>query len=503
MTSQQRIIVNTAAQYTRTVINVCLSLYSTRLVLAALGQTDFGIYSVVAGIVSMLSFATNALVSTTQRYLSFYHGTGDKDKVFQVFGNSVLLHLLIAVGLLGIFAAFYMPVIHHFLHIEPERLNAAAWVYFATVLMLCLSFVTAPFRALFIARENIVYISVIDVTEGVFRLLVAIFLTYIAHYDKLITYAWLLVGISLFDLLAYAVYSLSRYDECHMPRIREWNREYIAGLSGFAGWTMYSTGCIIARTQGIAILLNRAFGSALNAAYGIALQVNGATAFIAQSIANSMSPQIVKAAGQGLQAKVLSLSQAASKYAVTLFSLIAIPLIAEMDTVLNIWLGNPPEYTTVFCQFILISCICDQMTMGLTIANQATGKIKYYSLIINTVKLLTLPAAFVCLHMGLPCTSVMWCYLAFECICAAIRLPYIKIVQGLSIRNYFRTVISRVVVPITVSTVYCVLVIRYVQSDYRLLLTVAGSAILYSACAWLVVLSKDERLVLQHMLTRK
>ena len=159
MTSSQRIIVNTAAQYLRTIINVCLSLYATRLILAVLGQTDYGIYSVVAGIISMLAFITNALVSTTQRYLSFHHGKGDKQVVHQVFGNSMLLHLLIT-GLLAIvFGLLAYPVIHHVLHIEPERLQAAMWVYVTAVVMLCLSFVTAPFRALFIARENIVYIS--------------------------------------------------------------------------------------------------------------------------------------------------------------------------------------------------------------------------------------------------------------------------------------------------------------------------------------------------------
>ena len=503
MTSQQRIVVNTAAQYTRTIINVCLSLYSTRLILVALGQTDFGIYSVVAGVVSLLSFMTNALVTTTQRYLSYYHGTGDTEKLHQMFGNSVLLHLLIAGCLVVLFAALYQPVVNHFLHIEPERLNAASWVYAATALMLCMSFVTAPFRALFIARENIVYISVIDVLDGVLRLLVAVLLTYIAHYDKLITYAWLLVGISLFDLLAFAVYSLSRYDECHLPRAGEWDKATITNLSGFAGWTMYSTGCIIARTQGIAVLLNRAFGSVMNAAYGIALQVNGATAFIAQSIANSVSPQIVKAAGQGNQARVLELSELASKYAVTLFSLIALPLIAEMDTVLKLWLGNPPAHTTTFCQFILISCICDQLTMGLTIANQATGKIKYYSLIINTVKLLTLPAAWICLRSGLPCIAVMWCYLAFECLCAAIRLPYIKIMQGLSIRHYFTTVISRVMFPIALGGAYCWMITRYVQCDYRLLITVVGSMALYSVCAYFIVLNKREREGLRQMFVRR
>ena len=211
MTSSQRIIVNTTAQYTRTIINVCLSLYSTRLILAALGQTDFGIYSVVAGVITMLSFVTNALAITTQRYLSFYHGKGDKEKVYQVFGNSVLLHLLIGIGLLVLLGSFAYPIVYSMLHIEPERLTAAFVVYLATVIMLLLTFLTAPFRALFIARENIVYISVIDVIDGVLRLLIAVFLTYIATYDKLIIYASLLIGISLFNLIAFSGYSLFRF----------------------------------------------------------------------------------------------------------------------------------------------------------------------------------------------------------------------------------------------------------------------------------------------------
>ncbi len=500
MEESKRIILNTFAQYTRTIINTCLSLYATRLILAALGETDYGIYSVVGGVVAMLSFVTNALVSTTQRYLSFHHGASDKEKIYGVFGNSVLLHFLIAGILILLLSALSHPVLHSMLHIEPERLSAAHGVYAAMVVMLGISFITAPFRATFIARENIVFISIIDVLEGVSRLLIAILLTYEHHFDKLILYAVLMCCVSLFSFLSFAVYALYHYEECHFPRLREWDMSYIRGLSGFAGWTMYSTGCIVARTQGIAVLLNRFFGSALNAAYGIALQVNGATAFIAQSIANSMSPQIIKAAGQGKQSDVLLLSELASKYAVCLFGLVAIPMIAEMDTLLQIWLGNPPEYSTVFCQFILVSCLCDQLTMGLTIANQATGKIKYYSLIINTVKLLTLPAAWLCLHYGLNSISVMWCYLIFECLCAIIRLPYIKIVQGLSIRHYVKTVISRVVIPIALSSVFCLMMVKRISCDYRILITAAGSALLYIPSCYYIVLDKKEQNTLKHIL---
>ena len=151
MTNSQRVIVNTIAQYTRTIINVCLSLYSTRLILSALGQSDYGIYSVVAGVIAMLSFVTNALVTTTQRFLSVHHGKNDLQKIRQIFGNSMLLHLMLGGVIAIVLCACGSYIIHHVLNIDATRVEAALWVYYAAVMMLLLSFITAPIRALFIA----------------------------------------------------------------------------------------------------------------------------------------------------------------------------------------------------------------------------------------------------------------------------------------------------------------------------------------------------------------
>lgn len=503
MTSSQRILVNTAAQYTRTIINVCLSLYSTRLILAALGQTDYGIYSVVAGVVAMLSFVTNALVVTTQRYLSFNHGKGDKEKVYQVFGNSVLLHLLIAVSLVIVLGALTNPVIHHMLHIEPERLNAATWVYIATIVMLCLTFITAPFRALFIARENIVYISVVDVIDGVLRVLIALFLSYVTHYDRLITYSWLLIGISVFNLVAFAGYSLIRFEECHLPRLREWDKEFIGQLSGFAVWTVYSTGCILARTQGLAILLNRTFGAIMNAAYGIALQVSGAIHFLAQALMNAMSPQIMKAEGAGDRNRMLALSESSSKYAYLLLSMVAIPLIAEMPAILQVWLGEVPEHAVMFCRFVLAASCIDQLTIGLGTANQAIGQIRNYSLIVNTIKVLTLPAAWLALELGRDAEVVMWCFVVFEALCMIARLPFLKATAGLQIMHFIKAVFIPIILPTVVSIGICYAMTNYVQFHYRFLITLVLSALIDCVVIGFFALSKQEKSILKEIISKK
>ena len=312
MTNSQRIIVNTIAQYTRTIINVCLSLYSTRLILSALGQNDFGVYSVVAGVVAMLSFVTNALVITTQRYLSYHHGRNDMSQVRKVFGNSWLLHLFIGIVVVAILSSIGPWITQNFLNIEDARRGAALFVYFAAVAMVLLSFITAPIRALFIARENIVYTSFVDVLDGVLKLSIAILLSKIT-YDHLIAYSGLLTGISIFNLLAFAVYAAIKFPEFHLPKLQELDKEYMKGLSNFAGWTIYSTGCVIARNQGISVVLNLFYGTIVNSAYGIAMQVSGAVQFVSTSIVNAMNPQIMKAEGAGDRNKMIKLCEYESK----------------------------------------------------------------------------------------------------------------------------------------------------------------------------------------------
>lgn len=503
MTSQQRIVVNTAAQYTRTIINVCLSLYSTRLILAALGQTDYGIYSVVAGVVAMLSFMTNALVTTTQRYLSFNHGKNDPAKVYQVFGNSVLLHLVIGLGLLLVLSAVEYPIVYQLLNIEPERLSAATAVYFAATIMLLLAFLTAPFRALFIARENIVYISVIDVLDGILKLLIAIFLTHITGYDKLVVYSVLLIGIALFNLIAFAGYALPAFEECHLPRLREWDRQHIRGLSGFAGWTIYGTGCVIVRNQGIAVLLNIFCSTIANAAYGIAQQVSGAVAFISTSIINAINPQIMKAEGAGDRERMIRLAEYESKYAFLLLALISIPLIFEMDAILQLWLTEVPPYAVGFCQLMLLAAVFDQLSIGLTSANQAIGKIRTYTLVFYSFKLATLFAIWLCLLLGMNPVTSIWCYVAVELLGSLLRLVLLKHQANINVWHFIVNVMLRVLVPFVVITAISYLCIKFIDHPYRLVFTLLLAMIGGGLTIWLTALSKEEKNVFYTMLKRK
>ena len=497
MTNSQRVIVNTIAQYTRTIINVCLSLYSTRLILSALGQSDYGIYSLVAGVVAMLSFVTNALVITTQRYLSFNHGKKDLRQVRLVFGNSWLLHLFIGVILAVILTILGPWITQNFLNIEEARRGAALFVYFTAVLMLLLSFITAPVRALFIARENIIYTSIIDVLDGVLKLLIAILLSKIA-YDQLITYSSLLTCIFIFNLLAFTIYAAVNFPEFHLPKFRELDKQHIKGLSNFASWTIYSAGCVIVRNQGISVILNLFYGTIVNSAYGIAQQVSGAIQFISSSIINAMNPQIMKAEGAGERKKMIKLCEYESKYSFLLLAIVAIPLIAEMDTILKLWLGEIPKHAIMFCRFMLVASLCDLVSIGWTTANQAIGKIRVYNIIFYTLKLLVIVLSWYCLQKELPIVSVMWCYVFIEFVGTIIRLPLMKYIANIEILPFFKNVLLRIIWPCIAIILTCYVSTKYIDVPWRLIATMVLSCVIGTFSIWGFALDNNEKLYIKN-----
>lgn len=493
MNTAKRIVVNTIAQHVRSVLNICLSLYSTRLILQALGQSDFGIYSLVAGVVAMLGFLTNAMVITTQRQLSYYHGSGDMESVRRMFSNSLLLHIVLGLAIALVMIAIEPFLFARMLVIEEGRVDTAIFVYYLVVLSLLITFLTAPYRALFIARENIVYISIIDIFDGILKLVAAIWLL---HYpfNRLIAYSVVMCGIMAFNLIALTAWSKMHFEECLLfPRHRDISKHMLRELTGFAGWTIYSMGCIIGRTQGAAIILNRFFGTVINASYGIAQQLFGAIQFIAQAVVNAMSPQLIKAEGNGDRKRMLTIAELLSKYAFLLLAIVTMPLLFEMRDVLQLWLGDVPQGAVVLCKLTLIAALCDQTTIGLGTANQALGRIRNYSLTINTIKVLTLPAFWLCLYLGYSLLSAMIIYLVFECVCALGRIPFLKYTAGLSAKHFIVHVFGRISIPLIVLTTVCWLVTSQVQMQFRFLLTGCLSVVAGVVAIWFFGLEKDEK----------
>jgi len=493
MTQTKRIIVNTLAQYGKAIINIGLSLYSTRLVLDALNISDYGLYSVIGGLIAMLGFVLNSLVITTQRYISYYKGKGDENYIKEIFANSLLLHIIIGIVLCGALLLIKEWLISNVLNIDPVRTETAKDIYVITTLTLFITILTAPYKSLFIARENIVYISVVEVIDGILKFGLAIWLTYISA-DKLFVYAIMMLGILVVNFLSFTIYALVYFKEsCIIIRPKSINRKCLSHIAGFASWTTYGMGAVSARNQGFAVVLNHFFGTVINASYGIAFQIYGAMAFTVTSILNAMTPQIIKAEGENNRERMFFLAEKESKFSVLLMAIISIPIMIEMPKILMLWLKDVPEDAVMFCRFILVSFLCDQLTMGLNVVNQALGNIRRYTILMYTPKLLSLPMAWAILYYGGQAQDIMVLYLIIELLVSMIRIPYIKRAAGLNAGQYVRNVILRLLPTLFVISATGYICTTAITAPYRFVLTFVLSVSTGFISAWFFTLEKAEQ----------
>ncbi len=492
MNSSSRVIINTLAQYFKTFVNIILTLYSTRLILQVLGVEDFGIYTLLAGVVSMLSFATNALATTTQRFLSFYQGKSGIEEQKNVFANSFYIHIALGLVTLCVLLVIAPYLFDGFLNIPNGRESAAKDTYFIVAVILLVTFLSTPYRAVLVSHENIVYLTFIDILDGILKVIMAISLSYVT-YDKLVSYSSFMLFIQCVNLIAIGVYASVSYEECIMPSVKRIKRKYINEITSFAGWTIYSIGCVIGRTQGVAIVINKFYGAAINASYGLGFQISGYVNFLSESLLNAIRPQLMRAEGAGQRSRMLWLAEIASKYSFFLLSCLAVPCVFEMDTLLALWLGAVPEYAVMFCRMVLIASMVDTLTCGLVLANQAVGNVKQYSLAVNTIKILTLPAILFSVMVGLPLSFVAVIFVFFECMCALLRIPFVAKTGKLKVGVFIRNVFGKLLLPFLIFLFITAIVSKSVNVKFGFLLSFIVPVIVYVLMFYLFGLKEDEK----------
>lgn len=495
MNSNTRLIVNTLAQNIRTFINIVLSLYSTRIVMQALGQSDYGIYMLVAGIVSLLSYLNNTLVITTQRHLSFAHGSGSNEEVKAIFANSYMLHWLIGVGLAMCCLTLTSWIFNgQTLDIPAHRLHEARVVYYTVIFSVVCTFITSPFRALLIAHENIVYISIIEVLDGVLKLSL-VFTLFLIDEWRLALYSLILAGVMFFNFVLLSGYCLVHYKESSIiPRISLWNNAIQREIINFATWTLYGMVCIYIRNQGIAVALNKTLGTIANSAYGIATQIQGAFMSLSEAILNASKPQIFKIEGQGDSARSYALALTATKYTYLIILIMVVPIVFEMDTVLQVWLGEIPPYAIEISRILLLSILIDQLTLATTLIASAKGKIRALNTITFTIKAFVVVIFYAIIKRGGSLEWAMLSYLGIELLVSVLRLPLIKrVAKDFTIRSYWQNVISKVGIPTT-----CIIVCAYMCTMLplftgRFIITGLCTTIVALVSIWLTSLSNSEK----------
>ena len=496
-----RVVFNTGILYAKMLITMGISLYSTRLVLNALGASDFGIFNLIAGVIAMLSFLNAAMTISTQRYLSFHQGTKDVEMQKKVFTNSWILHIAIGVVVVVSLLVLVPFLFGGFLNIPPDRIPIAKTIYYFMSVSVFFTIISVPFTALLNAHENMLWIAIVNIIESVVKLGIALSLLWFIQPERLVVYGVFMAVLSVMVFFLYAVFCLKKYSECSVKNYQI-DKPLIKELGSFAGWNLFGTLTYISRMQGLAIILNIFFGTVVNAAFGIANQVYSTLNFLWAALLRALNPQIMISEGMNDRERMLRLSMVASKFGFFLVAMIAIPCIFEMPAILNFWLKNIPEYTVVFCSLSLIAIMTMQLTVGVQSAIQATGKIRNYQIITGSISLLNLPVAYILLRLGFAAYSVLVGFICIELVNNLLKLLLAKKIAHLSIPEYFKRVILKVIIPILLTIISCWIITHTLYFEYRFIFTGMISVIVFAVGIYFTGLCTDEKLLVDRMINK-
>ncbi|MDM1384257.1 lipopolysaccharide biosynthesis protein [Myroides marinus] len=395
MSNSKTIAKNTLFLYFRMFLIMGVTLYTSRVVLQQLGVSDYGIYSLVGGIVAMLGFFNAAMSSATQRYLSFDIGKGDEQRLQKTFSATLTIHILIAVLALILAETIGLWYVNYKMVFPDDRLYAVNVVYQFSVLTFLLSIIQVPYNALIIARERMNVYAYVSILEAGLKLGI-VFLLMLGE-DKLILYSILIFVITFIIRLIYQFYCRKQFKESKYKF--ELDKVYFAELLAYSGWNLFGNFAAVARGQGVNMVLNLFFGTVVNAAYGITMQIQGAIQMFVTNFQMAVNPQIIKTYASGDKERMFNLVFQSSKFSYFLILLIVGPLIFNIDFILEFWLGEVPQTTNVFCQLALVMVLIDSLSGGLMTAIQATGKIKVYQIVVGTLVFLNLPISYLFLEI--------------------------------------------------------------------------------------------------------
>ncbi len=439
--SNKRIARNTLMLYLRQLLIMAVSLYTSRVVLKALGVTDFGIHNVVAGVVTMFSFVMHTMASATQRYLAYDLAGGDEKKLKETFGLVMITYLLLAVITVVLTESIAVWFLNHKMTIPLDRIYAANWVLQFAILTFLAHIFSAPYLSVIIAHEQMDIYAYVSIVDAILRLLI-VYLLQVFFFDRLIVYSVLLFVSSSVITLSYMVYCHRRYHESHLTFF--YDKKRLVEMTSFAWWNMIGSLANVLRSQGINILLNMFFTPAVNAARGIAYQVNGGITSFAHNFYVAAKPQIIKNHANGDDSSMRKLITSSSKLAFFLLLIISLPIALNSQFVLKLWLVEPPEYTSLFVQLVLLNALAEVFSLPLVAGLQATGNIKYLQLSVSIIYLLNMPISYIFLKMGFTPETPMIINLALVAVAMVPRLLLCHRYYNLSIRRFVLDVLVRV-----------------------------------------------------------
>jgi O-antigen/teichoic acid export membrane protein len=418
-----------------------VSLYTSRVVLSALGVEDYGVYSAIGGIIAFLSIVTGPIDSAISRFLTYELGRGDKEILKRYFSTGLTTMIIFAVLSVIVLETVGIWFLNNKMVIDESRVTAANWVLHLSIAAFVVNLISAPYRAAIIAHEKMSLFAYMGILDAVLKLAVA-FLLRISPIDKLIYYAALLFVASLLVRFIYTVICNRQFEECRKVNIGL-DRELFQGLFSFAGWNVFGAMASFCRGQGVNILFNLFGGPVVNAAYGIANHVNSAVVGFVNNFTTALNPSIIKSYAAKQKDYMMSLVYQGARFSYFLVLLFAVPLVLEAEYVTQLWLGQTPDYSVSFIQLMLIYSLIESLSKTIMAGVHASGRIRTYQIVIGLFQVIILPIAYILLRIGYSPIVVFTSMIVVDIIAVFARMLMAKNIFELSIRAYLWEVIAK------------------------------------------------------------
>lgn len=497
----KRVAKNAAALTLRMVLATIVGLFTSRIVLKVLGVEDYGIYGVVGGVVGMGSFLNAAMAGATSRFITFELGCGNNEKLKKIFSTALLIHFIIAIAVAILAETVGLWFLNNKMNFPPDRMFAVNVLYQFTILSMVVSFTQIPYSATVIAYEKMSVYAYFEIIGVVLRLVI-VYLLMIVSGDRLIFYAAMTLGVSVFSALIYRFYCIRHFQEARFSFV--WDKPVLKQMLTFSGFALYGHMCITAKNSGIPLIQNMFFGVIVNAAASIALTVSGTIAGLTTTVGQAFRPQIFKRYSVGEIDNMTTIMRRSAQFTMLAYAVVALPIFVEADLVLQLWLDQVPQYSVEFVRLIIITAFFSTVVSTNNTAIQATGNIKNISFISGTLNLINPVASYLILRFWIKDTSVVYLIsILFDYFIAMLGWIFLKLqIPSIKLRNYAIPVVKSWVVIAVMFALTMILVEEMntgMMTDgfIQEILTILGiglfGAVLLTTATMFVAMKKNER----------
>lgn len=490
--NNKRIAKNTLLLYVRMLFMMAISLFTSRVILATLGVEDYGIQNVVGGIVAMFGFLNGSMSSATQRYITFALGKGDKDRLQTVFCTALQIHALIAVIIVLLGETVGLWFLYNKMQLPADRMDSAFWVLQCSIVSTVVMIVSVPYNACIIAHEKMSAFAYISVLEAVLKLVI-VYLLLVFPFDKLIVLAVLTLIVQLFIRFCYSIYCHRHFEETKYRHV--WNKTLFKEMNGFAVWSLWGNLSVVLYTQGLNMILNVFFGPVVNAARAIAVQVQGAVQQFVGNFQMALNPQITKNYASGNLEQMHSLMFRSARFSFLLLFFLSLPVLLETEFILTLWLKTVPDNAVIFTQIMICISLIYTTANPCVIANQATGKVKVYQMVVGGILLTILPISYIVLKLGAPAYSVFIVHFCVESVAQFTRMYMLRKLINLPVRQYLHNIYFPIVATVAVAIILPTIIHLQLDNGWMRFIAVGfASVVSVGASAFFIGFTKNERL---------